>query len=83
MSNVGSSVLMSLNSASVADPVEQLRETARRRDASRPSPSAGYRETLEMALSAASTPRKRGTEIDMLLIERAITTLPSIRDNRG
>merc|ERR1719195_558810 len=40
MSNVGSSVMLSLSSsASVTDPVEQLRETARRRDVSRPSPS--------------------------------------------
>lgn len=82
MSNAGSSVLNSLNSATVNDPVEQLRElqeTVRRRDVSRHSPQAsGYRETLEMAFAAAATPRKRGTEIDMSLIEKAIKTLPSI-----
>jgi len=76
MSSAGNSVLMSLSSALVTDPVEQQRETVRRRDASRSSPLAGYRETLEMAFAAASTPRKRGTEIDMSLIERAITTVP-------
>mmetsp|Transcript_92134 Transcript_92134/g.182976 ORF Transcript_92134/g.182976 Transcript_92134/m.182976 type:complete len:416 (+) Transcript_92134:142-1389(+) len=79
MSNAGSSVMLSL-SASATDPAEQLRETTGRRDMSRSGPSApsGYRETLEMAFAAASTPRKRGTEIDMSLIEKAITTLPAI-----
>jgi hypothetical protein len=83
MSSAGNSVMLSLNSSSTSDPVETVRRSRRGSITTRGSPSPGYRETLEMAFAAASTPRKRGTEIDMHLIERAITTLPSVRSPRG